>query len=315
MKNNKSTNRPVAPTEGRRPKGRRSGVASQRSQSKSAEIAAPQKLHKLLAQAGLASRREANRWLEEGRLTVNGRLAEPAIRVTGQEEIRLDSVLLRLPDMSRQSSRILLYNKPAGEICTHKDPQGRLLVFDQLPPLQKGRWLSVGRLDINTTGLLLFSNDGDFVHRFMHPAAGFDREYAVRVFGKVNETMLARLREGVTLEDGLARFSDLQLYGGTGINRWYHVTLMSGRKNEVRRLWESQGVTVSRLKRVRFGPVVAPSVLRLGQCLELSSAEVMALYQLVGLQPKLASMGKSSVRKAVQASKVLIPYPGMIGNR
>ena len=275
----------------------------------------PQKLHKLLAQAGLASRREANRWLEEGRLTVDGRVAEPAIRVTGQEEIRLDAVLLRLPDVSQQPSRIVLYNKPSGEICTNKDPQDRPLVFAQLPPLQTGRWLSVGRLDISTTGLLLFSNDGDFVNRFMHPSSGFDREYAVRVFGKVNDTMLARLRAGVMLEDGPAQFTDLQLYGGTGINRWYHVTLMSGRKNEVRRLWESQGVTVSRLKRVRFGPVVTPSMLKVGQRLEMSPAEVTALYQLVGLQPKLASIGKSNLRNAVRASKVFLPYPGLIGNR
>lgn len=275
----------------------------------------PQKLHKLLAQSGLTSRRQANSWLEAGRVTVQGRVAEPWISVLGNEDIRLDNLPLKLAGVDAQPSRVLLYNKAAGEICSRLDKQGRTLVFDQLPSLSVGRWVSVGRLDFNTTGLLLFTNDGALANKLMHPSTGLDREYAVRVLGHTTDKMLANLRTGVMLEDGLARFSDVRFYGGTGANRWYHVVLMEGRKHQVKKLWESQGVRISRLKRVRFGPVVLPSTIRSGQRLELKPVEVAALYQLVGLKARLTGRQSLKAGENLQKSKVLIPYqtkPGQI---
>lgn len=269
-----------------------------------------QQLHKWLARSGLASRRQANRWLEEGRLTVNGQVAPPWISVTRKDQIKLDGRLIALSE-SEPNSRILIYNKPSGMLCSRSDPQGRVLVFDQLPVLDSGRWVSVGRLDFTSTGLLILTNDGRLAHKLMHPSSGIDREYAVRVLGKVTDSMLDRLRKGVELDNGFARFSDVRFYGGEGANSWYHVTLMSGRKNEVRRLWDSQGIRVSRLKRVRFGPVVVPSVLSVGRLAEFKPYEVAALYRLVGLTPQGIAITRSKLASELPKSKLLIAYPGL----
>lgn len=275
----------------------------------------PQQLHKLLAQAGVASRREVNRWLEAGRLTIDGRVAEPWAVARGDEDIRLDAVLIKWPDYP-QYSRILLYNKPAGELCTRSDSSKRRLVFDSLPSVKDGRWVAVGRLDMNSTGLLLFTNDGVLANKLMHPSSGIDREYAVRVLGQVTDNMLERLRAGVLLEDGLACFSDVRFFGGTGANRWYHVVIMEGKKREVRRLWESQGVRVSRLKRVRFGPVIVPATLPAGRWLEFGAAEVAMLYKFAGLKAHLPERATAKTRFAtvLRNSKLFIPYPGLPGS-
>ena len=180
---------------------------------------------------------------------------------------------------------MLIYNKPEGEVCTRDDPEGRPTVFDQLPGLKQGRWVNVGRLDINTTGLLLFTTDGELANRLMHPSWQMDREYAVRVMGEVDEEMIERLKEGVMLEDGPARFTDIVSSGGEGINRWFHVCLLEGRNREVRRLWESQGVRVNRLKRVRFGPVFLGAEVPVGRWREMNQQELDVLSAEVGLPP------------------------------
>lgn len=269
--------------------------------------AGTEKLQKVLARAGHGSRRTVEAWIREGRVRVNGVVAELGRRVGPEDRVEVDGRPLgRVADRA-PVTRVLLYNKPAGEICTRDDPEGRPTCFDHLPRLPEGRWIVVGRLDLMTTGVLLFTTDGELANRLMHPSSGLDREYAVRVHGEVDGAMLERLREGVLLEDGPARFTDVQFHGGEGANRWYHVALMEGRNREVRRLWESQGVEVSRLKRVRFGPLVLPSTLVAGRWLELRPEEVEALCRLVGL-PKPETRGR---RGKLGDSRILLPYPGL----
>ncbi len=243
----------------------------------------PERIQKLLARAGIGSRREIESWMEAGRLTVNGEVVAPGQKATVNDRFELDEKRLDVASAAVTVRRVLIYNKPEGEVTTRKDPEGRPTVFDRLPRLKDTRWISIGRLDINTTGLVLFTTDGELANRLMHPSSQIDREYAVRVFGEVDDAMIERLMAGVLLEDGMARFSDISPAGGTGINRWFHVTLLEGRNREVRRLWESQGVRVSRLKRVRYGPVFLPSRLTLGKWEELDQKAVDMLSRTVGL--------------------------------
>ena len=179
---------------------------------------------------------------------------------------------------------MIAYNKPVGEVCTRDDPEGRPTVFDHLPKTKNERWINVGRLDINTSGLLLFTTDGELANKLMHPSSGVDREYAVRVRGDVDQDMINRLKEGVLLEDGIASFTDVRYFDGEGQNKWYHVVLMEGRNREVRRLWESQEITVSRLKRVRYGCIFMPANVPVGTWVELGQKEVNDLYDLVDLR-------------------------------
>jgi len=243
-----------------------------------------EKLQKVLARSGLGSRREMERWIEEGRVTVDGDRARLGDRVSGKSRISVDNKPLKAAPAEKV--RCILYHKPIGEVCSRKDPQGRRTVFGSLPALKSGRWISIGRLDYNTSGLLLFTTDGELANGLMHPSANIEREYMVRVMGKVDKDMLKRLVDGVMLDDGPARFTDIQDGGGDGINHWYYVVLMEGRNREVRRLWESQGLTVSRLKRVRYGDVFIPSRVKKGQWCELSTQEVKSLYRMVGMKAR-----------------------------
>lgn len=245
-----------------------------------------EKLQKVLARMGVGSRRDVEAWIEEGRVKVNGAVATLGQRVGDRDAIAVDDRLLKREKIEEHVRRVLIYNKPEGEVCTRDDPEGRPTVFDRLPRLRSGRWINVGRLDINTTGLLMFTTDGELANRLMHPSYEMDREYAVRVRGEVDEEMIERLKAGVMLEDGPAKFSDIQeAPGGEGFNHWYHVVVMEGRNREVRRLWESQGVVVSRLKRVRFGPVFLTSELTMGRYREMGQRELDILSEEVGLKP------------------------------
>lgn len=233
-----------------------------------------EKLQKVLARAGLGSRRQLEEWIKAGRVQVNGRVAVIGDRVEPEDRITVDGKKFGGERKKKPRCRVLLYNKPDHEVCTRSDPEGRPTVFDRLPPLRNSRWVAVGRLDLNTSGLLLFTNDGELANRLMHPASGIDREYAVRVLGTVTDAMLRQMREGILIDGNLCRFSDIRRFGGEGANQWYHVVLMDGRNREVRKIWQSQGVQVSRLKRVRFGPVFIPSTVSAGKFHELKPAEI-----------------------------------------
>ncbi len=260
--------------------------------------ASGEKLQKVLARAGLGSRREMERWIEEGRITVDNRPASLGDRVDDRARISVDGKQLeRVP---AQKTRCILYHKPTGEVCSRKDPQGRRTVFQRLPKLKSGRWISIGRLDYNTSGLLLFTTDGELANALMHPSSNIEREYMVRVMGHVDDAMLQRMVDGVMLEDGVARFTDIQDGGGDGINRWFYVVLMEGRNREVRRLWESQGLTVSRLKRVRYGEVFIPSRVKQGQWVELEPKEVKSLYRMAALPVKELQRGSVKEREVME---------------
>lgn len=254
-----------------------------------------EKLQKVLARSGLGSRREMERWIEQGRVTVDGKPAVLGDRIGGGARVAVDGKPLNTAPA--QETRCILYHKPTGEVCSRKDPQGRRTVFERLPKLKAGRWISIGRLDYNTSGLLLFTTDGELANKLMHPSANIEREYMVRVMGEWDESMLQRLLEGVMLEDGVARFADIQDGGGDGINHWFYVVLMEGRNREVRRLWESQGLTVSRLKRVRYGEVFIPSKVKQGQWVELEPKEVKSLYRMGDLPLKQQKRGTHKERE------------------
>ena len=259
-----------------------------------------EKLQKVLARIGLGSRREIESWIEAGRISVNGQIASLGARVDSLDQILVDGRPVKRDIANEEARRVMLYNKPEGEVCTRDDPEGRPTVFDRLPRLKHGRWINIGRLDINTSGLLLFTTDGELANRLMHPSYQMDREYAVRVMGEVDEEMIERLKTGVMLDDGPARFTDIVTSGGEGINRWYHVCLMEGRNREVRRLWESQGVRVNRLKRVRFGPVFLGPELPVGRWREMKQNEIDALSQEVGLTPISLPAMKTADREKAQ---------------
>jgi 23S rRNA pseudouridine2605 synthase len=259
---------------------------------------AGEKLQKVLARTGLGSRREMEIWIQSRRIEVNGKIATLGDRVDDKARISVDGKPLdRAP---AQQTRCILYHKPTGEVCTRDDPQGRRTVFQRLPKLKTGRWISIGRLDFNTSGLLLFTTDGELANALMHPSSNIEREYMVRVMGEWNQDMLQRLLDGVMLEDGIARFADIQDGGGDGINHWFYVVLMEGRNREVRRLWESQGLTVSRLKRVRYGDVFIPSRVKQGQWVELDHKEVKSLYRLADLPVKDLQRGTAKEREVME---------------
>lgn len=251
------------------------------------------KLQKVLANAGVGSRREMERWIEAGRISVNGKLATLGDRVEPADKIRVDGNALNTPN-DAPACRVLMYNKPEGELCSRKDPEGRATVFDRLPAIKNGRWIAVGRLDINTSGLLLFTNDGELANRLMHPSHEVEREYAVRVFGEVEDKMLKRLTKGVQLEDGEAKFTNIVKRPGDeeSTNTWFNVSLSEGRNREVRRLWESQGVQVSRLMRVRYGTLELQKRLPQGGWVELGLPDLNTLRESVQLPAETETLIK-----------------------
>ncbi|MEE4278313.1 MAG: pseudouridine synthase [Halieaceae bacterium] len=272
-----------------------------------------EKLHKVLARSGLGSRREMERWIEQGRVRIDGHEAKLGDRVAEGQRLEVDG--RTVVTASAAEVRCLLYHKPVGEVCSRKDPEGRPTVFDRLPKVKSGRWISVGRLDFNTSGLLLFTTDGELANALMHPAAQIEREYLVRVLGEVTEEQMQALREGVLLDDGIARFSDIQPGGGEGANQWYYVVLMEGRNREVRRLWESQGLTVSRLKRVRYGDLFIPSKIKKGQYQELGEKEVATLYGMANLPVKEAVAPTPGDRRRQERSVGKRGVRGVVGRR
>lgn len=242
----------------------------------------PERIQKVLAAAGIASRRKLEAWIRAGRVSVNGETAGIGQKISRSDRIAIDGKPVVLTSARR--GRVLMYHKPVGELCTRDDPGGRPTIFDKLPAPAAGRWISVGRLDINSVGLILLTTDGQLANALMHPSSGITREYHVRVLGEVSDEKLARLRKGVQLEDGPARFTHVEPRGKPGqANRWFACRLVEGRNREVRRLWEAVGCKVNRLLRTRYGPLRLPRELPPGQSVELDSRSLAALYRCVGL--------------------------------
>ncbi len=239
------------------------------------------RIQKVLAAEGVGSRRHIDSLIKAGRVRVNGYVAKPGDKIRTTDQVIIDRRRIRLNPLPVDSAggcpKVLAYYKPEGEICTVKDPEGRRTVFANLPKLHRGRWISIGRLDINSSGLLLFTDNGALANDLMHPRNQVQREYAVRVSGRARQDQLNALLKGVRLEDGIARFASITDGGGKGRNHWYHVVIMEGRNREVRRLWESQGLLTNRLIRIRYGSYNLPRIKRPGQCWELKPEDIDAL--------------------------------------
>jgi 23S rRNA pseudouridine2605 synthase len=262
--------------------------------------AAPVRLQKFLAECGIGSRRDVDRWIEAGRVRIDGAPARPGVRVTGKERIEVDG--RRIARRPSAVGRVLLLNKAEGVVCARRDPEGRPTCFAGLPRIDAGRWISVGKLEIGTSGLLLLTNDGVLAHRLEQPSLGIDHEYAVRLDRKLDAETEQILRDGVLIDGIVARFTDIVHRAGSGMNQWYQVVMVGGDNRDLRRLFESQQIRVSRVKQVRFGPVLLPSSLKRGQTMALSADDVEALYKLVHLSPPERTA--TDTRKSV-----LIPYP------
>jgi 23S rRNA pseudouridine2605 synthase len=255
-----------------------------------------ERLQKVLANAGLGSRREIEGWISEGKIEVNGSPAQLGQRILPEDRIKINGRPVSARRLAPPAREVLLYNKPEGELVTRRDPEGRRTVFDGLPKLKQGRWIPVGRLDINSSGLLLLTTDGELANRLMHPSRLVEREYAVRVMGEVSEEQLEQLVRGVELEDGPARFEEIVGAGGEGINRWFHVVIMEGRRREVRRMWEAVGAQVSRLKRVRYGSVMLDSALKAGRWRYLTAGEIEQLLAVSGSASASSRGGRKAPR-------------------
>lgn len=250
-----------------------------------------ERLQKILANTGLGSRRELERWIAAGDIKINGKVATLGDRASLNDDLVVQGKFYKVVTDDRQTRRVLIYHKPLGEVTTRSDPEGRKTVFDRLPRLHHGRWIAVGRLDINTLGLLLLTNDGELANALMHPSGGFERHYAVRVNGNVDDAMLMRLQSGIELEDGPAKFERVvaEPVEGAASNRWFRVVVREGRNRLVRRLWESQDRVVSRLIRTRYGPVAMPRWLARGKVHEMPAAEISELSKAAGLDPMPAT--------------------------
>ena len=274
--------------------------------SQSGDAAAGQRLQKVLALSGLGSRREMEAMIEAGRVTINGVVATLGASVTGNDVVRVDRKPVRL-QTEPQLPRVLLYHKQEGEIVSQDDPEKRASVFDKLPRIRGAKWVSVGRLDINTSGLLIFTTSGELANRLMHPRYEVEREYAVRVMGQLNEEQMHQLTTGIELDDGIANFDLVQDKGGEGANHWYQVVLREGKNREVRRLFEAVSLMVSRLMRVRFGPVSLPSRLKRGQMLALEDKEVRELLTWAELEVPKAAQRQMTAREKEQIGRPFTP--------
>ncbi|WP_313118603.1 23S rRNA pseudouridine(2605) synthase RluB [Pantoea septica] len=269
-----------------------------------------EKLQKVLARAGHGSRREIEAKIAAGRVSIDGKLATLGDRIENDKslKIRIDGHLVSIAESATEVCRVLAYYKPEGELCTRSDPEGRPTVFDRLPRLRGSRWIAVGRLDVNTCGLMLFTTDGELANRLMHPSREVEREYAVRVFGQVDDDKIRQLSKGVQLEDGPAAFKTLRFAGGEGVNQWYNVTLTEGRNREVRRLWEAVGVQVSRLMRVRYGDITLPKGLPRGGWMEMDLAAVNYLRSLVGMDDEtVTKLAVEKDRRRTKANQIRRP--------
>jgi len=264
-----------------------------------------ERIQKVLARAGYGSRRSLEQMIKDGQITINGEQAQLGDKIEMGDTIRLQGGKPLSPKrLWQQPQQVLLYNKPVGEVCTRNDPEGRRTIFQALPSPEEGRWVSVGRLDINTSGLIILTTDGELANKLMHPSNEMDREYAVRVLGEVTSEMMQNLRDGVELEDGKAHFADIQEAGGEGANHWYHVVIQQGRNRAVRRLWESQGVQVSRLMRVRYGTVIIPKQLKMGKWAMLEGKDLERLYESVDLKAnELEKVGRAQRDKKLRPIK------------
>ncbi len=236
-----------------------------------------ERLQKVLARAGYGSRRKLETMITEGRVKLNGKVAELGARYVPGDLVKLNGKLIPKQRLYQKQTRVIMYHKPVGEVTTKNDPEGRPTVFDNLPKLQGSRWVAIGRLDIATSGLLLFTNNGELANKLMHPSFRVKREYAVRVLGKVTSDSINKLQTGVQLDDGNAKFDSLVDAGGDGANHWYHVTLCEGRNREVRRMWEAVGHVVSRLARIRYADIALDRAVRAGKCRELNEQEIQSL--------------------------------------
>lgn len=244
------------------------------------------KIQKTLAHAGLGSRRQIETWIQEGRIEINGKTAKLGDRMNESDAVKLDGRDISFNKRNQHLMRVILYHKPEGEICSRKDPENRPSIFENLPYIRNGRWISVGRLDFNTSGLLILTNDGGLAHQLMHPSSELEREYAVRIRGGLNPTILKRLKDGVFLEDGEARFNSIEPAGSGSTNQWLYVTVSEGRNRLVRRLLESQDLQVTRLMRIRYGNIQLPKGLRRGHCLELNAEEIEFLLSSLNTKSK-----------------------------
>jgi 23S rRNA pseudouridine2605 synthase len=255
-----------------------------------------ERAQKALSRMGFGSRREIEQWIDQGRVRINGEIIKLGAKVKEGDRAEFNGkrIVIRAP---KAEVRVLIYNKPAGEICSRKDEKGRKSVYDHLPKLTNSKWVSVGRLDYNTSGLLLFTNNGELANRLMHPSHEVEREYVVRVRGSATKEQIAQLKKGVQLDDGLAAFDDIEDLGGQGSNHSYKVVLREGRNREVRRLWEAVDMTVSRLMRVRYANIVLPGNLRQGKHADLQQEEVKDLMNLVGLKLDEKGISKEQERK------------------
>ena len=280
--------------------------------SEDQELEAPtgptQRLHKLLALAGLGSRREMEALIESGRVTINGQVATVGAAVSEYDIVRVDSRPIRL-SFEPELPKVLIYHKPEGEIVSQDDPEGRASVFDKLPRVRGAKWIAIGRLDMNTSGLLIFTTSGELANRFMHPRYEVEREYAVRIFGELTEGQMLQLTQGIELEDGPANFDVIYPQGGEGSNHWYQVILREGRNREVRRLFEAFQLPVSRLMRLRFGPVNLPPRLKRGMMLELSQKEVTGLLEWAGLATPKVPPRQLTAREKEKAGVAFTPKP------
>lgn len=267
-----------------------------------------EKLQKVLANLGHGSRRGIEELIKAKKISVNGVIATLGDRVDvgTQPKIRINGHVISLRQKEAEVCRVIAYYKPEGEICSVNDPEGRATVFSRLPKLKNARWINIGRLDINTSGLLLFTTDGELANRLMHPKYEVEREYAVRVFGEVTPAQLNQLKRGVQLEDGPANFKSIKAQGGEGLNQWYHVSLTEGRNREVRRMWEAIEVKVSRLIRIRYGNVLLPKGLERGENVELNLKAVNYLRELVHLKPEEKTFVKVDDRSKKQRQYVVL---------